>query len=107
VAASETPPERLTEDELAALREALAGRPSWFDLSQVLDQVAKAMSSFGLRLVGMAFAYDLVPASGDRRDRAGGAYATMFESAEGTYPPRPGEVAEEARSLALCSRRRR
>lgn len=48
----------------------------------------------------MAFVYDFVPQSQDgRRETAGGAYATMWEGAEGTYPPRVSEVHDEVRAL--------
>ena len=93
------PRNHLSPEELAVVRDALTGRPDWLTLSHSLEEAANSRDSLELRLVAMAFVYDFVPQSQDRREHTGGPYATMWESAEGTYPPRPGEV--RAAVLAL------
>lgn len=97
---TQSPPAHLTEGEMEVLRDALTGRPGWFDLARALETAANERSSFGLRLVSMAFVYDFVPQlQGGRRETAGGPYATMSAGPEGSYPPHVPEVREEVRTL--------
>lgn len=98
-------PNAFAEDEIAAVNEALVARPRWLDLARVLEGAADTCGSEGLRVLSLAFVYDLVdPAHGDRRATAGGPYASMFESDTGTYPPRPPDVEEEVRTLWRAAR---
>jgi hypothetical protein len=100
---SSVPPESLSDAELAIIGDALTGRPSWFDLAQVIETAAAERESFGLKLVSMAFVYDFVPYSqADRRETAGGPFATMWESTEGTFPPRVSAVKPEVWTLWRC-----
>jgi hypothetical protein len=98
-------PTQLQEAELSVVREALTGRPDWLDLAHALEEAAKARESEALRMLSLAFVYDLIPPSQDgRRATAGGPYASMFESKEGIYPPRPAEVIDEVRSVWRSAR---
>lgn len=93
-------PEALTQQEIRNVQEALAGRPTWLALSHALEAEAKAQGGEGLRMLSIAFVYDLIdPSHEGRRTIAGGPYATMLESEVGTFPPRPTEVIDEVRSL--------
>jgi hypothetical protein len=57
-------------------------------------------------MLSLAFVYDLVSPSQDtRRAAVGGPYASMIESKDGIYPPRPFEVIEEVRSVWRSARR--
>lgn len=93
-------PDHLTGSELAVLGDTLQGRPDWLDLGQLLERASLSQSSRGLQLVAMAFIYDLVPpGSTERRERVGSPYAPMFDSDDGSYPPRPSDVTEQVRRL--------
>lgn len=98
-------PLALSENETRIVRDALVGRPGWLDLARSLETEADAHASEGLKMLSLAFAYDLVaPAHGDRRATAGGPYASMFESEAGAFPPRPGDVVEEVRAMWRVAR---
>lgn len=93
-------PTSLNHDELAVLRNALASRPAWLELARALEAQADARGSHALRMLSMAFVYDLIdPSHDDRRATAGGPYATMIETEDGTFPPRVGEVLPEVSTL--------
>lgn len=98
-------PRQLDEDEQVVLREALTGRPEWSDLARSLEEAADARSSDALRMLSLAFVYDLIPSRDDaRRLNAGGPYASMMETRDGIYPPRPVDVLEEVRSVWRSAR---
>jgi hypothetical protein len=98
-------PTRLEEDELILIREALTGRPDWLELARTLEKAAAANGYEALRMLSVAFVYDLVPPSDQgRRANVGGPYASMFESKDGIYPPRPAEVIGEVRSVWRSAR---
>ena len=100
-------PTQLLDDEVRTTEEALTGRPGWLELARALEEAAKANSSEALTMLSLAFFYDLVGPSQDaRRIGAGGPYASMIESGEGVFPPRPGEVFEEVRSVWRSARDR-
>src|ERR1700704_6375969 len=100
-------PRQLSDEETQAVREAITGRPDWLELAHALEEASKAREGEALRMLSLAFVYDLIPPSQDgRRDAVGGPYASMFESKEGTYPPRPAEVIEEVRSVWRSARER-
>lgn len=100
-------PTQLGEDEETVLREALTGRPEWLELARALEEAANARGSDALRMLSLAFVYDLVPERQDaRRANVGGPYASMQETEEGIYPPRPAEVLEEVRSVWRSARER-
>jgi hypothetical protein len=93
-------PARLTDSEIEVLTEALADRPGWLELARSVEAAANAQDSHGLRMLSMAFVYDLVtPGQSGRRASAGGPYATMWESPDGSYPPRVPDVQEEVRNV--------
>ncbi len=93
-------PERLTDSEIEVLTGALADRPGWLELARSLEAAANERDSEGLRMLSMAFVYDLVaPGQSGRRATAGGPYATMWESPDGSYPPRVPDVLEEVRNV--------
>ena len=95
-------PTQLNEDEQTVLHEALTGRPEWLDLARALEEAANVRGSEALRMLSLAFVYDLIPPQDDgRRANVGGPYASMQEAEEGIYPPRPAEVLAEVRSVAL------
>jgi hypothetical protein len=94
-----TLPDRLTDSEIEVVMEALTERPGWLELARTLESAANERESHGLRMLSMAFVYDLVAAGqSDRRATAGGPYATMWESSEGSYPPRVSDVLDEVRN---------
>jgi hypothetical protein len=98
-------PTQLDEGEESILRDALTGRPEWLDLAHVLEEAANANGSDALRMLSLAFVYDLIPPQhGGRRASVGGPYASMLETEEGIYPPRPIEVLEEVRSVWRSAR---
>lgn len=100
-------PTKLTDEETRVVQEALTGRPEWLELAHALEEAGKSRDGEALRMLSLAFVYDLVPPSQDgRRDAVGGPYASMFESKEGIYPPRPAEVVEEVRSIWRSARER-
>jgi hypothetical protein len=100
-------PTQLNEDEQTVLHEALTGRPEWPDLARTLEEAANARSSDALRMLSLAFVYDLIaPQDDGRRANVGGPYASMQETEEGIYPPRPAEVLEEVRSVWRSARER-
>lgn len=100
-----TLPETLTEGEVRIIQEALEGRPTWSELARALEAQAKSQESEGLRMLSLAFVYDLIdPAQDGRRATAGGPYATMFESEEGAFPPRPADVVAEVRVIWRSAR---
>jgi hypothetical protein len=73
-------------------------------LARALEAEAVARDSPGLRMLSLAFIYDLIEAPGGRRDTAGSPYASMFEDESGSYPPRPADVVPEARAVWLAVR---
>src|SRR5215213_3359529 len=98
-------PTQLQEEELCVVRGALTGRPSWLELARVLEDAANAKGSEALRMLSLAFVYDLVsPRQDARRSAVGGPYASMIESKDGIYPPRLAEVLEEVRSVWRSAR---
>ncbi|HJZ37535.1 MAG TPA: DUF4209 domain-containing protein, partial [Solirubrobacterales bacterium] len=100
-------PRQLDENEEALLREALTGRPGWLDLARALEDAANAGGSEALRMLSLAFVYDLVsPQHDSRRAAAGGPYASMMETEDGMYPPRPADVLDEVRSVWRSARER-
>jgi hypothetical protein len=100
-------PTQLNEEEQTLLCEALTGRPEWLDLARTLEEAANARSSDALRMLSLAFVYDLIaPRDYGRRANVGGPYASMQETEEGIYPPRPAEVLEEVRSVWRSARER-
>jgi hypothetical protein len=93
-------PERLTDSEIKVLTEALTDRPAWLELARSVEAAANEQDSHGLRMLSMAFVYDLVtPGQSGRRASAGGPYATMWDSPDGSYPPRVPDVLEEVRNV--------
>jgi hypothetical protein len=92
-------PTELDDDELLVVRDALVTRPAWLELAQALEAAATERGTEGLRMLSIAFVYDLIEAPGDRRDRAGSPYASMWEDESGSYPPRPSQVISEVRSV--------
>lgn len=50
-------------------------------------------------MLSIAFVYDLVETPGERRELAGSPYASMWEDASGSYPPRPADVVAEVRHV--------
>jgi len=100
-------PTQLLDEEVRITKEALTGRPGWLELARALEEAATANSSDALRMLSLAFFYDLVsPTQDARRLGAGGPYASMIESGDGVFPPRPGEVLEEVRSVWRSARDR-
>jgi len=99
-------PTQLDEREETFLREALTGRPEWLDLARGLEEAANASGSEALRMLSLVFVYDLIPPHDVRRANVGGPYASMQETEEGIYPPRPSEVLEEVRSVWRSARER-
>ncbi|HEY2717381.1 MAG TPA: DUF4209 domain-containing protein [Solirubrobacterales bacterium] len=100
-------PTRLDENEEAILREALSGRPEWLGLARTLEEAANEKDSEALRMLSLAFTYDLIsPHDDGRRARVGGPYASMMETASGIYPPRPAELLEDVRSVWRSARDR-
>jgi hypothetical protein len=70
-------PTQLDEGEEVVLREALTGRPEWLDLARALEDAANERGSEALRMLGLAFVYDLISPNHDaRRANAGGPYAS-------------------------------
>lgn len=95
-----TVPTTLSDEEFEILALALPARPSWLDLARALETAAEERASDGLRVLSIAFVYDLVPPNQEgRRETAGSPYACMWESNEGSYPPRVAEVKEEVQTL--------
>lgn len=89
-------PTAVSEDDARVVEEALASRPEWYELSRVLHSAGEARGSEPLRMLSLAFVYDLVPPNqDDRRATAGSPYASMVESEAGAFPPRPGDVVDE------------
>lgn len=100
-------PKQITDEETQVVREALTGRPGWLDLAHALEKEAKSKGSEALQMLSLAFVYDLVSPSQDtRRAAVGGPYASMFESNEGIFPPRPAEVIEEVTAVWRSARER-
>lgn len=100
-------PTQLEESEEVVLREALTGRPEWLDLARALEDAANERGSEALRMLSLAFVYDLISPHHDaRRATAGGPYASMMETEDGIYPPRPAEVLEPVRSVWRSARER-
>jgi hypothetical protein len=98
---------QLLDEEVRITKEALTGRPGWLELARALEEAATANSSEALKMLSLAFFYDLVsPTQDARRFSAGGPYASMIESGDGVFPPRPGEVLEEVRSVWRSARDR-
>jgi hypothetical protein len=95
-----TLPGRLSDNEIEVVTDALIGRPGWYDLARTLESAANQRSSDALRMLSLAFVYDLVaPEQSDRRATAGSPYASMWESPESSYPPRVGDVVNEMRKV--------
>jgi len=93
-------PDALTEGEIRVVTDALVGRPGWLELARALEAAADVHGSDGLRMLSLAFVYDLVdPAREGRRATAGGPYASMLESDAGAFPPRPADVVGEVRAV--------
>jgi hypothetical protein len=94
-------PNRLTISEIDVVADALTARPGWLELARTLESAANEHDSDGLRMLSMAFVYDLVaPGQSGRRATAGGPYAPMWEeSPDGSYPPRVPDVLEEIRNV--------
>lgn len=93
-------PDALTDSEIEVVTEALTTRPAWLELARSVESAASEWDSDGLRMLSMAFVYDLVaPGQSDRRATTGGPYATMWESPDGSYPPRVPDVPDEVRSV--------
>lgn len=100
-----TLPSQLSAEEIGITREALTGRPSWLELARALEAEATAHDGEALKMLSLAFIYDLVsPTQDARRSTAGGPYASMIESDVGVFPPRPGEVVDEVRSVWRSAR---
>jgi hypothetical protein len=97
-------PTSLNEDELEVVRDALVARPAWLQLARALEAAASERGTEGLRMLSIAFVYDLVASPGDRRERAGSPYASMQEDESGSYPPRPPDVVPELRALWRATR---
>jgi hypothetical protein len=98
-------PRELTDGEARVVREALTGRPSWLELARALEETANATEAEALRMLSLVFVYDLVgPRQDARRAAVGGPYASMIESKDGIYPPRPAEVLEEVRLVWRSAR---
>jgi hypothetical protein len=82
-----TLPDRLTDSEIEVVTEALTDRPGWLELARSLESAADEQDSQALRMLSMAFVYDLVaPGQSDRRATAGGPYATMCQPEKGPMP---------------------
>lgn len=100
-------PRELTDEEARVVREALTGRPSWLELARALEETANANGAEALRMLSLVFVYDLIsPRQDARRAAVGGPYASMIESKDGIYPPRPAEVLDEVRSVWRSARER-
>ena len=100
-----TLPGQLSDEDVRVVREALTGRPSWLELARALESEASTHESEPLKMLSLAFIYDLVsPTQDARRSTAGGPYASMIESDVGVFPPRPGEVVDEVRSVWRSAR---
>jgi hypothetical protein len=98
-------PTQLSEDEQDVLREALTGRPEWLELGCTLEEAANARGSDSLRMMSLAFFYDLIaPQNDGRRAQARGPYASMGWTEDGVYPPHPAEVLEDVRSVWRSAR---
>ena len=70
-----TVPTTLSDEEFGILAVALAARPAWLDLARALETAAVERASDGLRVLSIAFVYDLVPPSQEgRRETAGSPY---------------------------------
>jgi hypothetical protein len=93
-------PTQLDEDEESVLRQAFTGRPEWLELARALEEAGNARGSEALRMLSLVFLYDLISPHHDaRRATVGGPYASMMETEDGTYPPRPADVLEQVRSV--------
>lgn len=100
-----TLPSQLSDEDVRVVREALTGRPSWLELARALESEASTHESEPLKMLSLAFIYDLVsPTQDARRSTAGGPYASMIESDVGVFPPRPGEVIDEVLSVWRSAR---
>jgi hypothetical protein len=81
---------------LAALRIALPGSESWYDIHRRIRDAVPDGEQDRYRALVWAFGYDLAsPEEVDRRDREGSAFGAMMEFAEGRMPPRLGDVPAE------------
>jgi hypothetical protein len=95
----------LTDEELDVVRDALSSRPTWLELARVLQSKAHVEQTDALRMLAVAYVYDLVEEAHEgRRATAGGPYATMWEDESGSYPPRPTDVVAEVRTLWRATR---
>jgi hypothetical protein len=95
----------LSNADLDVLRRALGDEPGWDELSRSLQEAARSMSSEALGRLSMAFVYDLVPPSQDaRRGTAGGPYASMLETDDGSFPPRPPDVPDKLWETWIAAR---
>lgn len=95
-----TLPTTLTDQEVDVVTRALAERPSWFDLARTLEGAADRHDSHGLRMLSIAFVYDLIaPGETERRENVNGPYATMWESSDATYPPRVPDLLDEVKHI--------
>lgn len=93
-------PEVLSDEEITIVLDLLGTRPGWSELAGSLKLQADAGDSEALRMLGLAFVYDLVsPAHTARRETVGGPYASMWVDAQGSFPPPPGEVVPAVRGL--------
>lgn len=100
-----TLPSHLSDEDIRVVREALTGRPSWLEFARALESEANSHESEALKMLSLAFVYDLVsPTQDARRSTAGGPYASMIESEVGVFPPRPGEVIDQVRSVWRSAR---
>lgn len=100
-------PKELNNEETQVVQEAVTGRPGWLDLAHALEEAANARGSKALRMLSLVFVYDLISPSDDgRRAAVDGPYASMMETEDGIYPPRPAEVPEEVRSVWRSARER-
>jgi hypothetical protein len=81
-----TLPSQLSDEEIRVVREALTGRPSWLELARALEAEATTHDSEALKMLSLAFIYDLISPSQDaRRTTAGSPYASMIESDLGCF----------------------
>jgi hypothetical protein len=98
-------PDRLNSEHVEVLQDALTGRPEWLDLSHLLRDRARDKDDEVLGILAAAFVYDLIgPNQDGRRANVGGPYASMIESDQGTFPPRPPEVVEEVKKIWASAR---
>jgi hypothetical protein len=91
---SATLPEQLSDAELALVIEILERRPTWEELASALEEQSRLQASDGLKMLGVAFGYDLLDADQvSQRARAGGAYQPAWSD------QRPADVVPEVVAL--------